>query len=469
MLAVPFFILAAANVIQSSTMTVWALILQTMLLVRFCLKEFHKKIALAFFYVCVFTFLTGKIMIDYFRHNQEWLVTFSSQEYICACNALYLAYLCLWAGYQWKKNRQLFFGESSLTKRVKNLFDDKNFHMGWVQDISFYILMASSLCMVFFNLKKLEYAMQYGYMSLYTTYAGSAWASRMEFACQVSFFTGLAAKPSRKRLFWYGVFGLINPVIEFAQGSRGAVVTQSLFFILYLYSYSDIKKGSLTKAEYRKKFRRLFIAGMAVCAAALPVLAVYGVTRSGGVYAGPSGIFGKIIDFFDQQGFSFSLIGYAVKYKGQMPNCFYSFGALIDQFFAGAGFQGKEDFALHAHSFGDSITYIVAKTAYLNGYGMGSSYIAELYYDFGYLGIAAVNIGLGAFMKDMTDWKNRSVSGQAVCFFLYRYFLGIPRGAFAHPFQKLTASSVMLTFFFIFGLAAWKKYMDGKQTGDKAG
>ena len=143
MLAVPFFILAAANVIQSSTMTVWALILQTMLLVRFCLKEFHKKIALAFFYVCVFTFLTGKIMIDYFRHNQEWLVTFSSQEYICACNALYLAYLCLWAGYQWKKNRQLFFGESSLTKRVKNLFDDKNFHMGWVQDISFYTLLIS--------------------------------------------------------------------------------------------------------------------------------------------------------------------------------------------------------------------------------------------------------------------------------------------------------------------------------------
>lgn len=457
LLIVPGAVLVIGNVVQNTGMIVWALIIQVLMLVRLCMKEFHRKIALAFFYICMFTFLTGGIIIDYFQQNEEWLLTFTKEEYICACNALYISYLFLWIGYQWYGIRKLHFADCCLSRQVKQLFCDKNINIKWVQDISFYLLIASTVCMAFFNMEKLRYAMANGYMSLYTDYTGSAWASRIEFVCQVSFFAGLASKPSKKRLYGISMLGLINPVIEFMQGTRGHFVTKILFLALYLYSYDDIKNKNLSKIQYRKKFQKLLAAGAAACIAGLPILTVYGVTRSGGIYAGPSGILGKVIDFFDQQGFSFSLIGYAVRYKGQLPNQFYSMGAFIDQFFTKGEFQGLEDYALHAHSFGSIITYKAAKSAYFNGYGMGSSYIAELYYDFGYLGVAAVNLPVGAFMKRMTDWKKYSVLGKTVCFFLYNYFLGMPRGAFAHPFQRLIATTTLFTFLFIFGLSALKK------------
>lgn len=449
----PLALLIIGNMMQETDLIIWALIIQILFLIGLCINSFYRKVALAFFYVCIFTFLTGGILIEYFRQGDSWMRGFTVKEYITACNILYLTYLFLWLGYNWRIRFSFSQYKTSGLRKFGNKVFDRNFDRRLIQVVSFWMLFGSTLPLAAFNIIKLRYAMAYGYMSLYTTYADPGWSFRLLYVNQVSLFISLAAKPPKWRMYACFALGLINPAIEFMQGARGAIVTQMLFIVFYLYIYEDMRELNVSEAKHKRKFRCLAILAVIIGAIGLPLLNIYGITRAGIEYTGASSGVEGMIGFFEQQGFSFSLIGYAVRYKGKLPQILYSVGGMFDLFVKPEGFGGLEDIALKSHSFGNAITYITSKDAYFNGFGMGSSYVAEIFYDFGYVGVVVVNFFLGRFFNYMMDWKKRGILGYAACFFLYRYFLGMPRGAFAEPFQRLMAKTTILIFLIIFGLS----------------
>ena len=87
---------------------------------------------------------------------------------------------------------------------------------------------------------------------------------------------------------------------------------------------------------------------------------------------------------------------------------------------------------------------------YLGGYGYGSSYLAEVYYDFGYVGIIIINLFLGALFYKYTQWEKNGIFINAIYFFVMYYILLLPRFSLLYPLNNLLSKSVIVTFVFIF-------------------
>lgn len=132
----------------------------------------------------------------------------------------------------------------------------------------------------------------------------------------------------------------------------------------------------------------------------LPFLAVfvsaYNIWREGG-NASSLNFFEGILNFFYDQGVTGNVLKRAYMYKNQIPKQIYTLeflhSGILARLFNIKVYHGNTvDHAMYGGSFTHTLGYTVMNSAYLAGRGTGSSYIAELYQDFGYTGIILGNI-----------------------------------------------------------------------------
>lgn len=96
------------------------------------------------------------------------------------------------------------------------------------------------------------------------------------------------------------------------------------------------------------------------------------------------------------------------------------------------------DALLHYDSFADWFSYIGSPSLYLSGSGSGSSYIAECYFAFGFVGVIFISCALGIIIAKITsmDFSNGKIYKNALGLFLLSQLFILPRGstfAFATP------------------------------------
>lgn len=87
----------------------------------------------------------------------------------------------------------------------------------------------------------------------------------------------------------------------------------------------------------------------------------------------------------------------------------YTFGPFSDYFGAARNIQHyTKEFVEKGDSLAADIAYHLYGENAFRGYGLGSSYIMELFHDFGYLGIAVYSVLLGALLASLAQisWKN---------------------------------------------------------------
>ena len=119
-----------------------------------------------------------------------------------------------------------------------------------------------------------------------------------------------------------------------------------------------------------------------------------------------------IADLFYKQGVSFRwlALGYgAIPFLPHNGFTNYTFGSFIDYFcngsiaqkFFGAVSLGSSNSLLKAqygNNFSHHLSYILLGDEYLAGHGCGSSYLLEVFADYGYLGIVVFSLILGLFL-----------------------------------------------------------------------
>lgn len=88
------------------------------------------------------------------------------------------------------------------------------------------------------------------------------------------------------------------------------------------------------------------------------------------------------------------------------------------------------DSALYGNNFAESVSYILSPKRYLNGWGYGSSYVAELYKDFSYFGIIIGNFILGIILGCMNKLFRAGILGAWMCLSMTRLLLYAPRDTF---------------------------------------
>ncbi len=217
----------------------------------------------------------------------------------------------------------------------------------------------------------------------------------------------LSVLPDKKQSFrvfiLYGILGIIS----LGTGQRNEFFKIAIFIILYLglrNSYFNYNKIWL----YKKHIVYVILS--------TPFLLIFSVWF--GSYRSNQSfelsLFDSFLWFFYSQGNSAKLIMYTIEDSDIFINSNYLLGPIIsffseslilDPFNVLADYNGQTaEFANSGRSFDAKISYHVLGDAYLNGAGLGSASIVELWVDYSYAGVIAGSILYGFLLAKFIPW-----------------------------------------------------------------
>lgn len=441
--------LVSANLLDSCYACVICALVLTISIILFCFDRLSNRIGFAIFMACLFTFQIAGIALPLLLGDPEWLFGLSVHEYIVACNCIYLSSFVLIVTTSFLEGHKIVWRNSSGLKI--RFLEDSSYNIFAVQRWAFIICLVSTAIATVGEFRQMEFAIANGYMSMYGDYTISAIINRMEIVSRTSMFIGLAANPSKKRAWAYFMLGLPISVMTIIEGSRTWFVVYILFYIYYFYTFNNWEKKEITIKEQKRKNKRLLLIAVALVVILSPVLYIYGYSRVDRTIQGSMNPIMLILQFFSTQGGSVKIIGWAERYNGELPGICYSLGSIIDRIQGNSYPAYSLESALEMNRFGNIMSYLDSPYNYtVLHYGVGSSYIAEVYYDFSYFGVVIINIILSCIFLKLSSYKSTSVLVKSFIFMMFCYLMMIPRGALLQPFDNIFSLSCLLTMFLVF-------------------
>ena len=127
----------------------------------------------------------------------------------------------------------------------------------------------------------------------------------------------------------------------------------------------------------------------------------------------------------------------------------FTFGPIIEYFTKGSlgilfGAKAFEhttnsvELALNSNSYAHNLSYIVMKSEYLDGHGLGSSYIMEIFTDYGMLGVFFFSVLLGSiFVFMMRAAYGRNILLFGITLLILNNLFFMPRSSFSESFFSL--------------------------------
>lgn len=377
----------------------------------YCIKEFYERIIFLAFNITFFIFLIGRLLIKRLTSYEDIYNNFSKYGLDFKDNnialhifiALFVSLLFLFLGYYLFRKK---FDENNNIKLfgVKGRNVENRNKIAVVSKLIFYL---TYVCGVMVFIDKARYVSSMGYSELYSSYSSSlpSFVVKISEMITIALFVYLGTLPSKRKLIIPMLLYIFLGGLSLVTGQRSNFVLNIMIVLLYLYL------RNLTDKDEKWFGKKETIA----IALALPVLIIVLNTvayiRTGEKQSQTSASY-MISDFVYKQGVSVNLIGYAETLDEQLPSDKnYTFGRLIDFIQENAITQLFFDFpiyksntvesATYGNSFADSVSYILSPSRYVKGWGYGSCYIAEMYRDFGYIGIIIGNFILGAILASM--------------------------------------------------------------------
>lgn len=412
--------------------------------VVFCASDLRKRILLLAFFCTSFIFLGCRTLIDFFR-GEQWWIGFQPQDILFALNSVALSMLMLYAGailYICTVKPKRAADKSLAAPKTTDAQNACSTASLQITALCLYII-----CMAFYlycEFDKLAFMHGRVYMDYFILYTPSypALFGSISYCMPFALCAFLAALPKKKLAFAALTVYLLSAVPQLIIGIRNPFILNALFIFLYCFirDYLGDTKRWLGRWE------------ICATAALLPFacigLSVLNYTREG-ISPESSNVFSLIIDLFYRQGASFwtLCVGHAVLpiLPGVKRN--FTFGSMIDYILYGRIGRmlfgttalpsgNSAELATRSHSLSHAISF-AGHTGYLEGHGLGSSYILEVFSDYGYAGIIIFSLLLGVFLLYCMDavrkgWFTRTL----ILLFLGNLFF-IPRGGATEWFSFL--------------------------------
>lgn len=160
-----------------------------------------------------------------------------------------------------------------------------------------------------------------------------------------------------------------------------------------------------------------------------------------------------LLDFLYKQGTSFGVLANGYLYQTTLPirefrN--YTFGPIIEYLTRGnlgnllfdtepfRNTVNSLELALESNSFAHNLSYLVKKQEYLAGHGVGSSYMMEIFIDYGMWGVLILSIVLGIiFVYMLKIAYSRYVLAFAIQLVILSNLFFMPRSSFSESFFNL--------------------------------
>lgn len=229
-------------------------------------------------------------------------------------------------------------------------------------------------------------------------------------------------------LLCYEIYGCLTMLT----GHRYAFIAISMIFICYIVY------------RHRKELHwisRGMIIGILIAVPFIIILMnMIDLARLGQI-GKTNGVKDGIIRFLDAQGGSVNIINRIFYYQDQLKDMsFTSFSntrtvlfenAIARRLFNIQVYSGNSiENAMNGHYLSHRLSYLEYGSQYLSGRGVGSCYIAELFHDFGYIGLILGNLVYGFGIRRITDLKGSHYIRNGLLL-ASQYFLFLsPRGDF---------------------------------------
>ena len=277
-------------------------------------------------------------------------------------------------------------------------------------------------------------------------------------AFAICYLSYLATLPPKRAIVLPTALYIAEGVVSLGSGQRqGFMLTLAIVAVYVAYRHFSSPAGE----------RWVTARAMRATLVALPLLAIV-MVAIGRVRTSPSrqvsGVLAPFADFLYAQGVSINVIGYGYVYRAQIPgDHLYSFGPVLDLLtrrlpaLVGKGpgvLSGQTvERATQSGWFSHLLSYLVDPVYYLRGGGMGSSFVAELWADFGYPGVFIGSLAVGLVVVGLTRGLQGGWLTRLASLALSREILLIPRDSTTKFIVEAVTAPAVLGFVLIVGLA----------------
>lgn len=443
------------TIINNIYVSTCCILLLLVLNILFSLKNIKERIVFFVFQISFFTFLLGRLLLyNFFPDNNLFIYgfVFSNDTMRHILTSLFVSLLFVRLGY-------FIFEKTNYDTSIKTLDYENRYNVS-IRKIAMYSMYLTLLPQLFILIEKVFLVQRLGYEAYYTDYV-----SQLPFAIlklgllyEPMTYLFLATMPSKRECRFPLIIFFVVGCISLGYGQRNGFLLNSIFILIYLVIRDQINSGGIVW------FKRKYLFYLVIL---MPFLLTYAMAfsfyRSGEKFESISFIENTVLFFFSQ-GNSASLIGHAKDLEKIIPeNMLYSLGPVISflkenavtkLFFNVPQYSSMTpDLALNSHAFSFAISYLVNPVLYLNGGALGSCYIAELWVDFGFVGIAAGSFILGILMARFISLCRRNVWLTTISFSGAIMIIYAPRAEFMGFLQLVLSFGTLLAFAFIHFLA----------------
>lgn len=445
-----FCISYASNNIQLLAYAVYFALLFNM---AYAVLQFKKRFVFLCFNLTFFTFLVSQMMLSDLKLSSSFEQIFTSnfsdeiKMHIFSC--LFLSLISVFWGYHYCENKQ-----HRKHYQTYNFTGNKILKLREISKKFMYFFLIFAFIE---NLEKAFHVQQAGYESYYTDFHSQLpfFVFRLAHFYELCVFLFLATLPPKKEVIKPLVIFFAIGCMSMGYGQRNGFVLNALFVAIY-FVFRDFKKFYGAKDVWiTRKLKYFVILGVPFL---LIFLVVFGAARVNEKVDANLGVMDLILGFFYTQGTSYRIIGYDIEFANQFPSSFpYSLGYFVDLYQQNYFFKllgvyptyesHTMEAALYGHNYGDVITYLFNSTAYLNGAGLGSCYIAEIYHDFRFFGVIVLNMLYGVIMASLNRYALKSVWTLFLFFCVILNVLYAPRAAALTFLSEIVTISFILFFF----------------------
>ncbi|NBI70864.1 O-antigen polysaccharide polymerase Wzy [Clostridiaceae bacterium] len=384
--------------------------------------DIRHRILLFFFFVTFFVFLLGRPLIGLCR-GENWFdyagwYYYSGADTGTALVIMYLSVLsvCLGAlaGRRYLLSRHAR-GGGGRRKTDTGFACMYRRAMLFTAGILFCISMACSMAI---GWEKIAFMANHSYADYYVSFHSGYPYVIYVFSTftEYSLYFYLAAMPEKRSAFWMLLFYVLSAVPSLIVGQRNPIVSNVILAVIYY----------VLRDSYGSRERWMSAGEKALMAVGIPLglifLGMYNYIREGTAGA-LSGIGSIITDLFFKQGVTFSWLCSGLGAFELLPSggtAGYTFGGILDYFrygslarlILGSDGLGQGNNILKAtkgNSMAHHLSYALMGDQYLEGHGCGSSFLLEVYADFGFMGIVIFSLVLGFLLIWLAEFGRRGV------------------------------------------------------------
>ena len=419
-----------------------------------CFKDINSNIFFFCFLLSFFVFLmSGDIASELF--GKYYHIKFSEEVTRHSWITILISLIFLYLGYICKGNTQkkpLHIPKNNEEKIEKIRYSAKTV---------FYL----TYCILLFNtIDKIQFVSRNGYVAYYSSYRSMLPSVIAEFGdfAPIALCVFFATFPSRKESMRPIALYFLYAILSLLVGARGGMIYNAVFLLGYMFYRNKRDKG--IDVWISKKTVVLICLSIPFL---LVFLFLYGYIRLGDDIEYVS-FSQALVDFFVNIGSSSTIIKYGYEYRNEINEFkFYSLGDTLNYLKYGKLFNlfsqdaipsiHSAEFALEGHSFDSFLSYKFMKTQFLSGEGAGSSYIAILFADFGYIGVAIGSFIYGMIFKSISSLNENSWLSTAIKLYFFLLLIKAPRGSYDAFFGGIININFWLVIFVIIFLSKYLK------------